>query len=131
MSRKIIGITVGTPMNPEKIASPSDAQIKEAVNDYLDKNPVTGGATAEQAQQIDKNKTDISNLSSTVKNKLDSSELTTAIDTALSLAKDSGEFNGKDGKTPVKGTDYFTESDKQEIVSAIFSQVTNGNEVAY
>ena len=66
MSRKIIGITVGTPMNPDKIASPSDEQIKTAVNEYLDENPVSAGATEEQAQQIEKNKTDITNLSKDV-----------------------------------------------------------------
>ena len=36
----------------------------------------------------------------------------------LAQAKASGEFNGSDGKdgyTPVKGTDYFTEEDKAEI----------------
>ena len=29
--------------------------------------------------------------------------------------------NGKDGKTPVKGTDYFTASDKTEMVSAVIA----------
>lgn len=39
--------------------------------------------------------------------KLNASELPTAINTALAQAKASGEFDGKDGKTPVKGIDYF------------------------
>ena len=47
--------------------------------------------------------------------KLNANELPTAINTALSQAKASGEFDGKDGKTPVKGVDYFTENDKQKI----------------
>lgn len=50
--------------------------------------------------------------------KLDSAELTNAVNTALAQAKESGEFDGKPGDpgyTPVKGTDYFTEADKQEI----------------
>lgn len=65
-----------------------------------------------------------------ISGKLDSSALPTAINTALAQAKESGEFdgkdgidgkdgkdgqNGQDGKTPQKGVDYFTESDKQEI----------------
>ena len=29
--------------------------------------------------------------------------------------------NGKDGKTPVKGTDYYTESDKTEMVNAVIA----------
>ena len=49
-----------------------------------------------------------------------------AIDTALAQAKASGEFDGppgkdgivgKDGYTPVKGVDYFTEAEKAEMVA--------------
>lgn len=50
---------------------------------------------------------------------------------ALAQAKESGLFDGEDGYTPQKGVDYFTEADKQEIITTIFEQVTNGNEVAY
>ena len=40
--------------------------------------------------------------------------------------------NGKDGKTPVKGEDYFTEADKSEMVSAVISALPkyNGEVVA-
>lgn len=38
---------------------------------------------------------------------------------------------GADGKTPVKGTDYFTEADKQEMVNAVIAALPNGNGVAY
>lgn len=38
---------------------------------------------------------------------------------------------GADGYTPVKGTDYFTESDINEIVDAVYAIVADGNEVAY
>ena len=38
---------------------------------------------------------------------------------------------GADGKTPVKGTDYFTEADKQELVNAVIAALPNGNGVAY
>jgi hypothetical protein len=53
-----------------------------------------------------------------------------ALNLALAQAKTSGEFDGapgrdgidgKDGKTPVKGTDYFTAADKQEIVNAVIA----------
>ena len=40
----------------------SPEEIKAAVNEYLEKNPVTPGATTEQAQQIEQNKTDIASL---------------------------------------------------------------------
>lgn len=38
---------------------------------------------------------------------------------------------GADGYTPVKGTDYFTEADKEEMVAAVLEALSNGNEVAY
>lgn len=38
-------------------------QIQQAVDNYLEENPVQPGATVEQAAQIEKNKTDISELS--------------------------------------------------------------------
>ncbi len=40
-------------------------------------------------------------------------------------------LHGKDGKTPIKGTDYFTEADKVEMVSAVIAQlpVYNGEVV--
>lgn len=62
-----------------------------------------------------------------------------AVNIALAQAKASGEFNGKDGytpvkgvdysdgtngtngKTPVKGTDYFTAADKSEMVNAVLA----------
>ena len=39
----------------------------------------------------------------------------TAIEDALAQAKESGEFDGSDGYSPVRGTDYWTEADKAEI----------------
>lgn len=45
----------------------SPEEIKNAVNEYLEKNPVKPGATAEQAQQIEQNKTDIASLKENVK----------------------------------------------------------------
>lgn len=54
--------------------------------------------------------------------------LQSATDAALAQAKASGEFDGAkgdkgdpgaDGKTPVKGTDYWTAADKQEIIDDI------------
>lgn len=40
----------------------SPEEIKNAVNEYLEKNPVKPGATTEQAQQIEQNKTDVDSL---------------------------------------------------------------------
>ena len=40
----------------------SPEEIKNAVNEYLEKNPVKPGATTEQAQQIEQNKKDVDSL---------------------------------------------------------------------
>ena len=38
---------------------------------------------------------------------------------------------GKDGKTPVAGVDYFTESDKEEMVNSVYALITNGDTASY
>ena len=38
---------------------------------------------------------------------------------------------GPPGPAPIKGTDYWTEADKQEIINAVIASFTNGNEVSY
>ena len=48
----------------------SPEEIKNAVNEYLEKNPVKPGATAEQVQQIEQNKTDIGSLKEDISNKI-------------------------------------------------------------
>lgn len=37
-----------------------------------------------------------------------------------------GAIKGQDGKTPVRGTDYWTEADKQQVVNEATSAVENG-----
>lgn len=58
----------------------SPEEIKNAVNEYLEKNPVKPGATTEQAQQIEQNKTDVASLkeetSSLKEDKADKTSLT-------------------------------------------------------
>lgn len=38
---------------------------------------------------------------------------------------------GTDGKTPVKGIDYFTEADKQELVQDVLNALPNAEEVSF
>ena len=45
-----------------------------------------------------------------------------AVEAAMRDAKESGEFDGADGYTPVKGVDYFTEEDKAELVDEVQEQ---------
>ena len=75
MSRKIIGVTVGTPLSP--------TVIKEKINE-------AGYATKEHVQENYQPKG----------NYLGAAELPNAVNTALAQAKASGEFDGKDGLTP-------------------------------
>lgn len=52
-------------------------------------------------------------------------DLETATNAALQKAKDSGEFDGKPGKTPVKGVDYNTPEDRTEMVNAVIKALPN------
>jgi hypothetical protein len=48
------------------------------------------------------------------------------VEKALEEAKNSGEFDGKDGKTPERGVDYWTEADKAEIKSYVDEAILGG-----
>lgn len=48
----------------------SPEEIKAAVNEYLEKNPVKPGATTEQAQQIEQNKADVASLKEDLSSKI-------------------------------------------------------------
>ena len=65
----------------------SPEEIKAAVNEYLEKNPVKPGATAEQAQQIEQNKKDVASL------KTETSSLKESISTKITkfYASNQGE----------------------------------------
>ena len=39
--------------------------------------------------------------------------------------------DGKNGYTPVKGIDYYTETDKKELIAEIIASLPNGNEISY
>lgn len=60
-------------------------------------------------------------IRSELADKLNADKLPEAVNTALSQAKESGEFDGKDGYTPIRGTDYWTDADKNVIISDVLS----------
>lgn len=72
------------------------------------------------------------NVIESLNEKLDVSDLNDAINTALSEAKVSGEFdgkdgtNGEDGHSPVRGVDYWTDTDKAEIKSYVDDAILGG-----
>ena len=39
--------------------------------------------------------------------------------------------DGVDGKTPIKGQDYFTIADKQELVEMVLTEIPNGEGIGY
>lgn len=49
------------------------------------------------------------------------------------LKGDKGDIGatGADGKTPVKGTDYWTAADKREIINDVIAALPDGTEVSY
>lgn len=126
--------------------------IKNAVEDYLEQNPV------EAPVQSVNGKTGTVKLTADDVGAISQDDLQEATNEALAQAKASGEFDGPqgqkgdkgepgpagpagadgqpgepgaDGKTPIKGTDYFTEADKQEIAeqAAQLVEVPEGNTV--
>ena len=78
------------------------------------------------------------NLIERVENLSDGATFTPSVSSAgvLSWTNDRGltnpasvNINGTDGKTPIKGTDYFTETDIAEIVSSVLASFTDASEV--
>lgn len=117
-------------------------------------------------------RSDIEELKKDLDNKIGTNELNAAVESALTTAKESGEFDGPvgpkgdpgndgisptvntrqdvgkvvisfvdvdgrknvtlyDGKTPEKGTDYWTEEDKTEIVSDVLASLPNASGVSF
>lgn len=60
----VVWDTMGAPVDMSLYLTKegADTTIQNMVNEYLEKNPVKPGATPEQAQQIEQNKTDIASL---------------------------------------------------------------------
>ena len=94
--------------------SVSDEKISEAINNYLKENPITESdpTVPAWAKASEKPKYTAKEVGA-----LSQDELQNGVNFALEQAKESGEFNGADGKD---GNDYvLTESDKQEIADMI------------
>ena len=51
--------------------------------------------------------------------------------TAINTVQLVVNLKGQDAKTPIKGIDYFTEEEIEEIVNSVYNKVADGNEVAY
>lgn len=58
----------------------------------------------------------ITGLEDALKSAVGEEKIKEIVNSALANASENGDFDGKDGKTPVKGVDYFTEADKTEFI---------------
>lgn len=90
------GKTVTGTIGASAVRYISNADLQQAVDAYLAANPPTG--------------------------EVDADSLQAAVNTALTRAKETGEF---DGYTPERGTDYWTDTDKTEIVNAVLANFTD------
>ena len=137
--------------------------IKNAVEDYLEQNPIEAPVQSVNGQmgEVKLTAEDVGAISK--------DDLQEATNKALAQAKASGEFdgadgqdgtspvvsvsaiegghrititdangtktvdvlNGADGKTPVKGTDYYTDADKSEMVNSVLAALPTWNGGSY
>ena len=68
----------------------------------------------------------VTGLEEALDNVISRDGFTSAVASALASAKERGEFDGadgKDGKTPVKGVDYYTDQEKHEFSEYIVSEI--------
>ena len=68
----VVWDTMGAPIDMSLYFTKEEAEavIQRLVTEYLEKNPVKPGATTEQAQQIEQNKTDVASLKEDLSNKI-------------------------------------------------------------
>ena len=108
--------------------------IKNAVEEYLQRNPIKFPVDSVNGQkgQVKLTAKDVGAISK--------DDLQEATNEALAQAKASGEFDGADGKpgkdgadgyTPIKGVDYYTEYDKDEIVNMVIAALPDAEEGAF
>ena len=84
----------------------SPEEIKNAVNEYLEKNPVKPGATTEQAQQIEQNKKDVDSLKEDFSNIISPNLFNPAV-AKENVAISSGDGSEMNGFSGWETTDYI------------------------
>lgn len=101
-----------------------------ATNGLPDNTLTTEGISADAKAVGDK----ITELNKSINAKASIEDMTNYIEENKEDLKgdkgDTGE-KGQDGKTPVKGTDYYTEADKKEMVELVLEALPSSEEVSY
>lgn len=109
----------------------SPEEIKNAVNEYLEKNPVKPGATTEQAQQIEQNKTDVASLkeeTNSLKEDIGnilSPNLYNPAATKANVAISSGDGSEMNGFSGWEATDYISVSKNDVLYFSSNNQPTH------
>lgn len=109
----------------------SPEEIKNAVNEYLEKNPVKPGATTEQAQQIEQNKTNIVSLKEDISNKITKFYASNQGETHLQDS-DNGKIMdmmlyGKSEQKQYSGTNLFDAQNAKALSGAFGLSVSISN----
>ena len=115
MSKKIIGVTVGTPISPAKIMG-----VLKPVTSVNGAIPDENGNAEVVVPQINVERLEIGNDSG-----VNISVGTPNGDGGMSWEY-ATVYDGKPGDagyTPIKGVDYFTEGDKAELVAAVLAGI--------
>ena len=116
-------VDIVLPQGPKGDPSQADeAQVRALVQEYLAQNPPTVTESDPTVPQWAKAKEKPSYTAAEV-GAVSTDALPDAIDEALAQAKESGEF---DGKTPARGTDYWTSADITEIKSYVDEAILGG-----
>ena len=89
---------------------------------YIDEN----GAYTEKRQTLEVNRRP--KPSDYVYTQTEVVTIETAVNDALEKAKESGDFKGD---KPIKGEDYFTQKDIDDMVNAVIAALPDGDGVAY
>lgn len=117
------------PVTPEGIGALAAEQLPQAINDALSQAKASGDFKGEKGDQGepgvkgdkgDKGDTSASGTSS-ADLKGEKGDKGDKGDTGAPGTNGTNGKDGADGKTPVKGTDYYTEADKTEMVSRVLS----------
>lgn len=100
-----------------------DAESMDYIDSGISASGGSGGMTPELKEQIEEIESRMSNVENALDTKIGQTELDTAVESALMEAKESGEFDGEDGITPIKGVDYFTEEEKSEMLQEVIAML--------
>lgn len=94
-----------------------------ALYDVDDKMSITASENSLNANMV--------KIDNVLKEKATIEDMTTYIDEHKDKLKGADGKDGVDGYSPIKGTDYYTEEDKNEIVNLVLEALPNASGVKF